>query len=217
MACNASLHNKKILITCGPTWVPIDRIRVISNVSTGEIGHRISHLLCREKAKVTLIQGPGTHPLRHLPYKTISFRFFDEFAKVVKSELQKTKYDVVIHAAAVSDYKIRRPQTKKISSNFKEFKLELVPTPKIIQTIKKLNPKTFLIGFKLESEAKKEFLVARAETLIKKAKCDLVVANLATNNYYKGYIIDRTKTILATETSREKMAQHLVSILKEKL
>jgi len=217
LACKESLYHKKILVTCGPTWVPIDQVRVISNISTGEMGHRISHLLCREKAKVTLVQGPGTHPLRHLPYKTISFRFFDEFSKAIKGELQKTKYDAVIHAAAVSDYKVRRPQAKKISSNFKEFKLDLLPTSKIIQTIKKLNPNTFLVGFKLESETKKEFLIARAETLIKSAKCDLVITNFATNNYYKGYIIDKTKTILASETSRERMAERLVSILKGKL
>ena len=217
MAFEQSLSNKKILITCGPTWVPIDQMRVISNISTGELGHRVSHLLCREKAKVTLVQGPGTHPLRHLPTKVINFRFFDELVKILKCELSKTKYDIVIHAAAVSDYKLRNIYTKKISSNLKEFKLDLVPTTKIIHIIKKECPDAFLVGFKLETPAKKEFLLSRAATLFKKAKCDLVVAKVLADGHYKAYVVDSAQAILGTEASRERLAQTLVKIIKKKL
>ena len=192
-------------------------MRVISNISTGEMGHRISHLLCRERAKVTLVQGPGTHPLRHLPNKVINFQFFDELAKILKEELTKTSYDIVIHAAAVSDYKLRNIYKRKISSNLKEFKLDLVPTTKIIHAIKKVRPQTFLVGFKLETPTKKEYLLSRAATLFKKAKCDLVVANVLIDGHYKAYLIDKDKKILGTETSREKLAQTLIKTIKKKL
>ena len=213
MALNRPLHNKKILVTCGPTWVPIDQMRVISNASTGKMGHRISHLLSREGAKVTLIQGPVTHPLRHMPNRILNFSFFDELSQILSAELKAKSYDVVIHAAAVSDYKLRKPYAKKISSNISEFKLDLVPTQKLIQKIKKIRPKTFLVGFKLESDAKKEFLIARAKTLIQKAKCNLVVANVASQKSYKGFIIDENGTILSHQNSKERIAENLVELI----
>ncbi|MDD3374926.1 MAG: phosphopantothenoylcysteine decarboxylase [Candidatus Omnitrophica bacterium] len=217
MDLNRPLKNKKILITCGPTWVPIDQMRVISNASTGEIGHRISHLLSREGANTTLVQGPVTHPLRHMPNRILNFRFFDELSRILLSELKKTSYDVVIHAAAVSDYKLRKPYTKKINSNLSEFKLDLVPTQKLIQKIKKISPKTFLVGFKLESDAKKEFLIARSETLIQKAKCNLVVVNVASQKSYTSFIVDEKGDVLSNQHSKEHMAKDLIEHIRKKL
>jgi len=217
LALNRPLHNKKILVTCGPTWVPIDQMRVISNASTGKMGHRISHLLSREGAKVTLIQGPVTHPIRHMPERVLNFNFFDELSQILLSELKTTPYAAVIHAAAVSDYKLRKPYAKKISSNISEFKLDLVPTQKLIQKIKKVSPKTFLVGFKLESDAKKEFLVARAETLIKKAKCNLVIANVVSQKTYKGFIVDENGEILSRQNSKERIAEDLVDLIGKRI
>ncbi len=217
MALNRPLQNLKVLVTCGPTWIPIDQIRVISNSSTGEMGHRISHLLCREGAKVTLIQGPVTHSLRHLPEKVLKFQFFEELSKIFLSELKTTSYDVVIHSAAVSDYKLRKPYAKKLSSNISEFKLDLIPTKKLIERIKKISPNTFLVGFKLEADTKQEFLVKRAKALIQKTKCDLVVANISSEKNYKGFIVDRNGKIFSQKNSKEQMAKSLVEMIGKKI
>ena len=104
------------MITCGATWTPIDDVRVISNVSSGEMGHLIAQAFRQKGAQVTVIEGPVTHTLTDKKIKIIKYRFFDELASVLKKELLK-KYDIIIHAAAVSDFKVKGPSKRKISSD----------------------------------------------------------------------------------------------------
>ncbi|MBU1999188.1 MAG: phosphopantothenoylcysteine decarboxylase, partial [Candidatus Omnitrophica bacterium] len=54
----SNLKNKKILITAGPTWVPVDDVRVISNSASGETGILLAKRLSGQGAKVTLLLGP---------------------------------------------------------------------------------------------------------------------------------------------------------------
>ena len=107
------LRNKKVLITCGPTWIPIDAMRVISNQSTGTLGQMIAEDFAKAGAKVTLLEGPVTRELKSKTIKILKFVFFDEFTGLIKKELKK-KVDICIHAAAVSDYKLKKPGRKKI-------------------------------------------------------------------------------------------------------
>ena len=143
------------------------------------------------------------------------FVFFSELASLLKSEL-KRKFDIIIHAAAVSDYQLKNPSRKKISSNQREMILRLVPTPKLITSIKKHAPKSFLVGFKLESSDAKTFLKNQAEKLIRTAGCDLVVAN-SFNNGYHGYIINKNSTLVTKAFSRKDIAQKLLRRIKEQL
>ena len=106
----------RVLITCGATWTPIDDVRVISNISSGEMGHLIAEAFRKQKAEVTVIEGPVTHALTDKKVKVIKYRFFDELANVLKKELLK-KYDIIIHAAAVSDFKVVGASGKKIASD----------------------------------------------------------------------------------------------------
>lgn len=210
------LKNKRVLITCGPTWVPIDAMRVISNQSTGTLGQMIAEDFKRAGAKVTLLEGPVAQPLKSKSIKVLKFTFFDEFAALIKTESKK-KYDVCIHAAAVSDYKIKKPRRTKLSSRLKALKLELVPTPKIIRQIKQWNPKLFLVGFKLESNITRTTAKQKSRTLFQKAKCDLVVANSSRGQNYTGYIFDMENNCLAHKQSRKQISNTLVSIVKEAL
>ena len=183
----------RVLITCGPTWVPIDGIRVISNRSTGEMGHALAQAFLKRKARVTLLEGPMA---------------FDELKKVLKKEVQKG-YDTVIHAAAVSDFKLKTPLKGKVSSQ-KPLVLNLVPTPKIIASIKKWSPRTFLVGFKLEPGLTR-LRVRRLTQELFRTGCDLVVANTIENGY-KGFIVDVRGAILAEAHSKPALARHLARI-----
>ena len=209
------LKNTKVLITCGPTWVPIDKVRVISNKSTGELGHTIAKNLVQEGAKVTLLEGPVTHSLKFGKIRTLKFWYFDELYSLLKQELKK-KFDIIIQAAAVADYQLQRTYIKKISSGISPLKLDLVPTPKIINRIKRWAPQALLVGFKLELTQNKKKLVRQAFELIKKAKCDLVIANYFSNQVYHGLIIDREKNILAIGKSRQDISRKLIKILRKK-
>ncbi len=211
-----TLNDKKILITCGPTWIPIDDIRIISNKSTGTLGQTLATDCASAGAKVTLLEGPVTRPLDAYAIRIQKFYFYEEFYRLIKSELKKP-YDVVIHAAAVSDYKLESPFRRKIKSKQPQLHLTLVPTRKIIHLIKQMQPKTFLVGFKLESDMNKNTAVSATQELFRQGQCDLVVANTTTDQKYCGFIVDKHKNVLAQEKTRVGVSKTLLSIIKQRL
>ena len=144
------LNKKKILITAGPTWVAIDDMRIITNGSSGQMGHLLAKECQRAGAEVTLIEGPVLRPLDNRKIRSLKFNFYDELKTLLDKELKK-HYDVIIHAAAVSDYKIERPSKTKIPSGQKSMSLTLVPTEKLIDRIRTKAAKSVLVGFKLKS------------------------------------------------------------------
>jgi len=202
--------NPKVLITCGPTWVPIDDVRVISNVSSGEMGHLIAEAFKSNGASVTVIEGQVTHALVDKKIKIIKYRFFDELANVLKKELLK-KYDIIVHAAAVSDFKVKGASRNKISSK-KALTLNLTATPKLIKDIKRLSPESLLVGFKLESKLSPKNIFKMVKLLFTESGCDLVVANTLKNGY-QGYIVNADGDILGKTNNKPKLAEELVELL----
>ncbi len=200
----------RVLITCGATWTPIDDVRVISNISSGEMGHLIAQAFRSHRAFVTVIEGPVTHTLIDKKIKIIKYRFFNELAHVLKSELFK-KYDIVIHAAAVSDFKVIGPVKSKISSG-KALTLNLAPTAKLIKDIKRLSPESFLVGFKLESSLNPKNIFKTVKSLFTLGGCDLAVANTLTGGY-QGFIVNTDGDILAKADNKQKIAKALLSVI----
>lgn len=213
----SSLAHKKILITCGPVWTRIDPVRVISNISSGELGHIFCQKLLEHKANVTLLQGPTTHFFHNPKVQISSFAYFDEFSSLLRQMLRSRHYDVVIHAAAVSDYQVKKPSKKKIDSRLSGLHLDLVPTPKLIGSIKKISPGTLLVGFKLQTDPAKTQLLHNAKKLIAAAGCDLVIANTAQNKKYHAFLINSAGQIIASASSRQKIAEKLIAALKDSL
>lgn len=184
------LKHNRILITAGPTWVPIDSVRVISNTATGETGIILAQELIRLGARVTLLLGPGEYSYLNKKISLIRFRFFDELLSRIKKELKSKKYDIVIHSAAVSDYRSAIEYANKIKSGKNSLKLNLVPTLKIIDLIKKFDPGIFAVGFKFEPKAKKGLLIKISKGLLSRSNLDLAVGNSA-NKKYEAYIVGK--------------------------
>jgi len=184
------LRNKRILITAGPTWVPIDAVRVISNVATGQTGILLAEELQRLSAKVTLLIGPVETCCLNKNIKLLRFRFFDELKDKIIQELKYKKYDIVIHSAAVSDYEPSKVYSGKIKSGIKNLRLSLVPAEKIIDLIKRIDNSIILVGFKFEPQAKKDMLIKMTKELIRAANLNLAVANTIDKNKYCAYILD---------------------------
>ena len=86
------------------------------------------------------------------------------------------KTNIFFHAAAVSDFKVSKPVKGKISSD-SPINLELVPQIKIIDQIKKLTPKTFLIAFKAEYNLNEKELIRSAREKLKASNSDIIIAN----------------------------------------
>ena len=230
-----NLKDKNILITAGPTWVPIDNVRVISNIATGSTGILLAEHLSKLGAKVTLILGPVPNVafLRreakkvttfgisscciNRKVKIINFRFFDELKEKIQKELGAKKYDIVIHSAAVSDYRPTQAYKGKITSGKKLFSINLRPTPKLFAEIRRKSADSKLVIFKLEFGVKENLLKTKALKLLKDARADLVVANTFCGNSYKAFIIDKGKRVLARINKKAAVAQRLISIIKSKL
>jgi phosphopantothenoylcysteine decarboxylase / phosphopantothenate---cysteine ligase len=204
-----SLKNKKVLITAGPTWVSIDNVRVISNIATGKTGILLADRLHRLGAKVTLMLGPVEACCLRPGIRLIRFRFFDQLKDSLKKELRE-RYDIVIHSAAVSDYRPAVARAKKFGSGLKNWILHLKPTPKIINEIKKVDPGIFLIGFKYEPGLAKNGLISESKILMRETDADLVVANTQGINRYSAYIVSKTKTGPGI-SSKERLVKSLIN------
>ncbi len=201
-------------MTCGPTWVSIDNVRVISNISRGELGIHLMESLQKQGFCVTTLMGPLIVPHKLKKQKIISFHYFDELKQSLFRELKKP-YHICIHAAAVSDFAVQRPKGEKISSRRQKIVLHLKPTEKIIRKIKRIHPKIFLVGFKLETNVAKNQLFQKAKELFEEAHCDVVVANRINGGKYTAWLLDKNLAVLGKATTRKKLALVLSTFLRK--
>jgi len=205
------LHKKRILMTAGPTVEFIDPVRVVTNLSSGKTGVLLASELVSAGAKVTLVYGPGTavppSGAKVIPVKT-SKEMFD----AVKKEMKK-KFDIVILAAAASDYIVQNYSKSKIKSSQKSLQIKLKQAPKIIDHIKKWQKDVFLVGFKAETNLSKKKLEESAKKKMKEAKADLIVANDIGIKYQKNIdfneilIVNSKKTVSSGWKRKEKLAK----------
>lgn len=205
------------MITAGPTWVAIDQVRVISNQATGETGFILADKFQKLGAEVTLLLGPGNFcRAEQTGIKVIHFKYFSELALLLDRELKKREYTAVIHAAAVADYQPKRIIQRKVSSLRKSWKINLVPTQKLILRLKYYQPDLFTVGFKFQPNANTDKLIKKGEALLKSANLDLVVANSNKNRGYQAYILDgRNK--FGPFLNKTKMSIYLSRLMWDKL
>ena len=208
-----NLRNKKVLITSGPTWVAIDNVRVISNTASGQTGILLAKEFALQGAKVTLLMGPvGKMARLNDKIELKRFSFFKELDTLLNKEL-KSNYDIVIQAAAISDYAPKFPRRKKISSQGKILKLTLKRTPKIINCLRKTKPDAFLVGFKFEPDLSTRKLITEAGNLIKEAGLNLAVANTLSQKRYKAYLVN-TKDNYGPFFTKAAMARNLIKLIR---
>ena len=168
------LKGRRVLVTAGATREYIDPIRYITNSSSGKMGVALAEEAELRGAEVTLIRTKGSVP--SLVENQIEVETVEEMLEAIEKELKAEKYDAVVLAAAVSDFRVKEKASVKIKSG-RPLTLELEPTPKIIDLVKELQPDTFLVGFKAETGLGEEELISAARKQIERAGSDLVVAN----------------------------------------
>ena len=208
---------KNILITAGPTWVAIDQARVISNLATGETGFILADKFKKLGCKVTLLLGPGSFcQTNQTGIKLIRFKYFHELAQFLEKELKNQKFKAVIHAAAVADYQPKIIIQHKVSSQRKSWKINLVPTKKLIKRLKFYQSDLFTVGFKFLPDTDKNKLIAKGKELLKTANLDLVVANSNRNNGYQAYILDNLNKY-GPFLNKIKMSTYLCKLMENRL
>lgn len=170
---NLPLINKKVLITAGPTLEPIDPVRFISNHSSGKMGYRLAEEAKRLGASVCLISGPSNETLIETGIDLVSVSTSDQMEKEVMSRYQNS--DIVIMAAAISDYTPKSYSNKKIKkeSGSKVFTIDLKKTNDILFNLGKLKKNQLLIGFALENNNE----IKNAKKKLKEKNLDIIVLN----------------------------------------
>jgi len=208
---------RRVLITAGSTWVSLDKVRIISNTASGATGLILAQQLKESGAKVTLLLGPGDYFKSKIPgVRIINFRYFSELKRILNSELGKQRYSVVIHSAAVADYRPEQIIKRKVSSRLSNWKINLVPTEKLICSLNKYSPALITVGFKFEPDARKDKLIERGGHLLKQANLDIVVANSNKNKHYQAFILGKSGKC-GPFLTKHKMARCLLKILENKL
>ncbi|MCF7894413.1 MAG: hypothetical protein K9L84_05055 [Candidatus Omnitrophica bacterium] len=197
----------QLLITAGPTWTKVDKVRVLTNRFTGRTGLYLANKLSEKGHKITLVINP--HSVGKVTgINSFYFYYFAEFKKKITELLKSNNFDAIIHMAAVSDYLPRIEKKGKIPSGEKNLNISLTPAPKIIKIIRKLAKDSILIQFKLE--AKKRGIIDKAYRSLEENGSDYVVANALEDlkNGYKAILIDKQKNKIKI-SSKENLAEKL--------
>jgi len=166
------LRGKKILISAGPTYEPIDPVRFVGNRSSGKMGFALANAAAQRGAEVTLVSGPvslGTP-------KNVSRINVETAEQMYNAVMQHSKKkDAVIMSAAVADFTPKKAAENKIKKGdtASGMTLELRPTHDILRELGSKKNGTVLVGFALETTDE----VKNAKEKLKKKNLDLIVLN----------------------------------------
>ena len=203
-----TLSGKHILVTAGPTWEPIDPVRVIANRSSGRQGFAIAAAAADGGARVTLVAGPVA-----LATPTGVDRIdVETAAQMAEAVFAALPADAAILVAAVADWRVI-PSTTKLKKGAGPPRLDFVPTRDILTELASSDQRPrLLIGFAAETERVVEQAIGKREA----KRADWIVANDVSGGVMGG---ERNRVHLVTasgvedwpETSKEEVARHLIA------
>ena len=213
------IKGKKILISLGGTYEPIDSVRGITNKSSGKMGLALAREAYIRGADLTLVVANVSVEIPSV-FNVIHVETSSEMNDIILSLVPD--FDIFISAAAVSDFEFRKKSDNKIDSTSSLF-LNLKPTTKIIRQIKEINPDIFLVGFKAEFNISKSEMIECARRQIENAGTDLVIANdISKDNCHFGsdnnevLIVDDDVLTIPLASKRE-IAKTIFDIISEKV
>ncbi|MDI3299089.1 MAG: phosphopantothenoylcysteine decarboxylase [Bacillota bacterium] len=169
-----------LVVTGGPTEAPLDEVRFLSNRSSGRTAAAIARQALARGWDVTFVHGPGSA----LPeggegwLRLVAVRTVADLAAALERLLRDSRHpvDALVHAMAVLDFEPERSEPGKVSSR-EEWWVRLVPTPKVVERVRRWAPGVFLVAFKLEATEEPERLAEAARAAAERSGADLVVAN----------------------------------------
>lgn len=165
------LAGRRIVMTAGPTFEPIDPVRGITNSSSGKMAYGLARACVQAGAEVVLVSGPVALPVP-MGARRVSVRSALEMREAVLAALPGS--DVFIGVAAVADYRPATSAEHKIKKSGAELAITLTPNPDILAEVAALPKPPFCVGFAAESRNLDEY----AEGKRKAKKLPMVVGNL---------------------------------------
>lgn len=201
------LLGKKVVVTAGPTMVPIDPVRILTNRSSGKMGYSIAEEARDRGAEVVLISGP-TSLRKPNGIKVIDIKTNEDMFNAIKNEFKDA--DIVIKSAAVADYKAKNYSNEKIKKTGDDLNLIFERDRDILKTLGDMKENQILVGFAAESSNLKE----NAKGKLEKKNLDYIIAN-DISKPETGFASDENKVTIISksgeEVSLEKMSKREVA------
>lgn len=199
------LQGRNVVITAGRTVEYLDPIRVLTNNSTGKMGMALAAAALEAGASVTVVYGKGT-AMPPDGARVIRVDTAESMREAVHDELAGNLCDLFIAAAAVGDWRPAKRSEKKITTHGTDhLTIELEPTPKIIDGIKKDHPSVFLVAFRAQHDLSTDDLIDDAHRRAQRAEADLIAVNDVSREG-AGFETDTNEIYLV---SPDKTVQHL--------
>jgi phosphopantothenate---cysteine ligase (CTP) len=207
----------RIVITGGPSSEPIDRVRMITNQSTGELAVLLARKLMAAGNDVELFLGRGSI------FRTSSAEFFntnEDLERLLGEIVNREGVHAVLHAAALADFRVasilvegRKQGVAKISSTAEAIQLRLVPKPKVISRLRHLFPKAFIIGWKFELDGSPADLVGKGVQQIRAYETNACIVNGSAFGPGFGYCDENG--LVHSVGNKEELADLLLKMIRE--
>ena len=177
------LTGMRVVVTAGPTHEPIDPVRFLGNTSSGKMGFAIARAAAERGADVTIVAGPtAEHAPPGIARVDVRTALEMQAALDARVGVDVTDADVVIMAAAVADFRVAEPATRKIKKRPDEEApaLALVKNPDLLAGLgaRRASRGAVLVGFALETGTDDE-VIAYAKAKLASKRVDAIVANHA--------------------------------------
>lgn len=212
------LAGKNVLVTAGGTQEAIDPVRYISNASSGKMGYAVANAAVSAGANVTLVTTKDNLPLDSR-INRVMVKSSSEMQKAVEQYFNNL--DVLVMAAAVSDYRPEKIAEQKIKKTGSYLDLHLVKTNDILFELSKHKKNQFMVGFAAETQN----LMENAQNKLNKKKLDMLCANDVSNksigfNSDNNQIsfIDKSGVFKKTDVeSKTSVAREIIKAISERI
>jgi phosphopantothenoylcysteine synthetase/decarboxylase len=210
----------KVIVTCGPSYEPIDEVRRLTNFSTGQLGVLLANGLARAGHEVICCKGTGASCEERLQNAELApFSTNDDLRSALVQIAENQEIGAIFHAAALCDYRVTsitssegaELSSPKIASRAGELTLKLAPATKLLPELRELFPKARIVGWKYELEGSPEDAVRKAESQLRHSGVDLCVLN--GRAYGIGFALCRARQPLIHCQGKEELCDSLVEWL----
>jgi phosphopantothenoylcysteine decarboxylase/phosphopantothenate--cysteine ligase len=186
----------KIVVTCGPSYEPIDGARRMTNMSTGKLGVTLANFLTDADQEVICLKGEGsTYPGPVRAARVETFATNDDLAQLLESISRQDGIDAVFHAAALCDYRVDQVlsaageamSSAKFATRDGRLHLILAPAMKILPRLRGWFPGARIVGWKYELAGTRDGAFGKAWKQLRDGQTDACVLNGAA--YGQGFAL----------------------------
>ena len=193
---SANSRIPKVIITAGACYEMIDDVRAITNLSSGKMGLALAFAYYLRGFDVTLISSAQNLPKSMENLEFLSFKSSADLLEILKNK-KLAKDDLLVMAAAISDYIPSQKAKGKIKKSGANLNLELKENIDILSSLKELKCKK--IGFKMEMD--EQSALSSAKNMLENKALDAVCLNvLKAQNYFGS---EQNEVLFITKNSQK--------------